>query len=206
MNADVLGQHDFERVLAFWFGAQRSDRLIAEEKSALWWKKQPEVDAQCRRLFEPTIEAAGAGRLDRWAHNARGRLALILLADQLPRNVYRDTARAFAFDDLARRHCLEGLERSDDLALRPIERVFFYLPLEHAESLELQRRSLQLYSTLARSAPADARALFDGFLKYARRHAEIIERFGRFPHRNALLGRLSTPEEPAFLGTPGYGF
>jgi uncharacterized protein (DUF924 family) len=195
-----------ETLLAFWFGEDADDATIAGRQAALWWKKNPAMDEQCRRLFLPQVEAAAAGRLDTWAASARGRLALILLTDQLPRNIWRGTARAFAADALAQRHCLEGLDAGEDRALRPVERVFFYLPLEHAESLPLQQRCVELFGALSGAVPAAARDRFDGYRDYALRHRDIIARFGRFPHRNAALGRASTPEETAFLATPGSAF
>ena len=209
MGDEQLSEQDslsIERLLEFWFGTQNEDQLIAAEKAALWWKKNHEVDEQCRSLFQPLVESAGAGTLDGWSATARGRLALILLTDQMPRNIYRGNARSFAFDATARAFCLNGLAQQADQALRPIERVFFYMPLEHSESLELQQRSVALFSTLATATTDAQRKLFDGYLDFAQRHRDIIARFGRFPHRNALLGRASTPEEADFLGSPGSSF
>ena len=135
------------------------------------------------------------------------RLALILLLDQLPRNIHRGTPAAFAQDPLARDLCLKGLSIGADKSLSPLERVFFYLPLEHAESREQQARSVALFEALAaEQAGTPAQATFAGFADFARRHQVIIERFGRFPHRNDILGRTSTPEEAAFLQQPGSGF
>ncbi|WP_234919664.1 DUF924 family protein, partial [Aeromonas veronii] len=134
-------------------------------------------------------------------------LALILLLDQLPRNIHRGTPAAFAQDPLARDLCLKGLSIGADKSLSPLERVFFYLPLEHAESREQQARSVALFEALAaEQAGTPAQATFAGFTDFARRHQVIIERFGRFPHRNDILGRTSTPEEAAFLQQPGSGF
>lgn len=195
-----------DELLVFWFGTQAGDDAVAAEKAALWWKKNLAIDEQCRRLFQPLVESAGAGALDHWTATPRGRLALILLTDQMPRNIYRGNARAFAFDATASASCLAGLEQHADAALRPIERVFFYLPLEHAESLALQERSVALFTTLAAAVPAGQRKLFDGYLDFAVRHRDIVARFGRFPHRNAVLGRASTPEEADFLGAPGSSF
>ncbi|HWQ37597.1 MAG TPA: DUF924 family protein [Burkholderiales bacterium] len=195
-----------QEILRFWFGSNADDAAAAAEKSRLWWSKDSAVDAQIRERFQDLVEAAGRGELTHWAATAHGRLALILLTDQFPRNIYRGTPRAFAFDPVARLQCQEGIAVGDDRTLRLIERVFFYLPLEHSESAEDQAQSVGLFSELANRAPAAQRALFDGFLDYAVRHRDIIERFGRFPHRNAILGRPSTPEEIAFLRTPGSSF
>ena len=131
---------------------------------------------------------------------------MIILADQFSRNMYRDTPRAFFSDPKARTWCKAGLENGADRTLRPIERIFFYLPMEHSESLDDQVRSVALCKELAESVPDAHRELFDGYLNYAVRHCEIVERFGRFPHRNAILGRESTDEEIAFLAKPGSSF
>ena len=195
-----------ESVLHFWFGSNVDDAAVASEKSKLWWSKDPALDSECNARFGDLVEAAGAGRLTGWTSTGRGRLALVLLTDQFPRNIYRGTARAFALDAAARTVCLDGLAAGVDRELRLIERVFFYLPLEHSESREHQERCVALFGELVTSAPPAQTELFDGFRKYALLHREIIERFGRFPHRNALLGRTSTPEEIAFLSTPGSSF
>ena len=195
-----------DTVHAFWFGPAADDEVIAGRQSRLWWRKDPDTDAHLRQRFAPWLARAAAHELDAWLGSPRGRLALILLTDQIPRNIYRDTARAFAFDPLARRWCEEGLAAGVDEALRPIERVFFYLPLEHSESLSDQQRAVALYRALAAGAPEGARKSFDVFLDFADRHLDVIKRFGRFPHRNKLLGRASTDREREFLAQPGSSF
>jgi uncharacterized protein (DUF924 family) len=195
-----------DEVLHFWFGSNADEAAVVAEKSRLWWSKDAAVDAECRARFLHLVEAAGQGKLDHWASSARGRLALILISDQLPRNIFRGTARAFAFDAAARAHCLEGVALAHDRELRLIERVFFYLPLEHSESLEDQERGVAAYEELAAAAPPEQKSTFAEFHRYAVLHRDIIARFGRFPHRNALLARASTPEETAFLATPGSSF
>lgn len=159
-----------------------------------------------RERFEPAVIAAGSGGLDDWASTARGRLALILLTDQLPRNIYRDTPDAFRLDPLARRLCCNGLERGDDRELRPIERVFFYLPLEHSENLDNQNRFVQLLKGLVAAVEPALTGTFEDFLDYGVRHRDVIARFGRFPHRNRILGRESTSKEREFLTQPGSSF
>lgn len=195
-----------DSIHAFWFGTDPDDQRVADEKAALWWSKHPDADREIKTRFEATLEQAVRGELDAWLEAPRGRLALILLADQFTRNMYRDTPRAFAYDAQARRWSCDGLERGIDGLLRPIERVFFYLPLEHSESIEDQQRAVALFGQLAQAVPERAKPAFQGFLDYAIRHRDIIERFGRFPHRNRILGRPSTPEEEAFLLQPGSGF
>ncbi|HJV87670.1 MAG TPA: DUF924 family protein [Noviherbaspirillum sp.] len=207
------GRQDFvdavmtpESIHAFWFGAEADDALVAQHNAALWWKKDARADDEIRRRFEPGVQAAARHELDSWSSTAAGCLALILLTDQFPRNMYRDTPQAFAFDLLARGWCRQGLQAGLHRLLRPIERVFFYLPLEHSESLADQEQCIALFRALLDELDAARRPAFEGFLDYALRHREVIARFGRFPHRNRILGRASTPEETAFLAQPGSSF
>ncbi|MDQ9169281.1 DUF924 family protein [Oxalobacteraceae bacterium R-40] len=193
-------------IRTFWFGTQPSDQAVIKECSHRWWSKNEAVDREIRQRFEPVMLLAKENALKHWAGEPQGLLALILLTDQFPRNAYRDTPQAFSFDPLARAWCKEGLQRGDHLRLRPIERVFFYLPLEHSESLADQEQSVALYEELIAGIDESQRAEFEGFLWFAKRHHEIIQRFGRFPHRNPVLGRESTPEEIAFLKEKGSSF
>ena len=194
-----------ESINAFWFGARIGDKE-ADDRARLWWSKHTAFDKEIRERFEPCTLQAARGELDAWAASPSGLLALILLLDQFPRNMYRDTPSAFAFDTRANARCKEGLRIGADRALRPIERVFFYLPLEHAESLEDQERAVALFEGLASEAAAKHKESFDGYLDYAIRHRDVIRRFGRFPHRNRILGRTSTEEELAFLQQKGSSF
>lgn len=198
-----------EQVLDFWFG-EDWDALpahqVAERQKKLWWSKNPEIDAQCRHRFETLVQQAAANQLDDWTEEARSMLALILLLDQMPRNIYRDTPQAFAFDQLARQCSHLALAMGLDQALPPLARVFLYLPLEHAEDLNDQQYVVQLMGSLAKAASGEDKAAFEGYADYARRHHAVIERFGRFPHRNRILGRASTPEEVQFLTQPGSSF
>ncbi len=159
-----------------------------------------------RSRFEDRVLAAGRRELDAWSETASGLLALILLTDQFPRNIFRGSPQAFQFDSLALNWCLSGLKSETDRSLRPIERVFFYLPLEHSESREHQERSVQLFTRLFQEVPAEQLDVFRKYLIFALRHRRIIDRFGRFPHRNGILERVSTPEEIAFLQEPGSRF
>ncbi|MFQ2073459.1 DUF924 family protein [Aeromonas veronii] len=197
----------WQPLLALWFGDEADDVLRATRQAPLWWGKSSETDALLASRFGELAEAAAKGSLAHWADTPSGRLALLLLLDQLPRNIHRGTPAAFAQDPLARDLCLKGLSIGADKSLSPLERVFFYLPLEHAESREQQARSVAQFEALAaEQAGTPAQATFAGFADFARRHQVIIERFGRFPHRNDILGRTSTPEEAAFLQQPGSGF
>lgn len=195
-----------EEILAYWFGSNPDDAGIAKEKKRIWWEADPAIDAEIRLRFGDLVEAAGRNELSDWAETPRGLLALILLTDQFPRNIHRRTPLAFAFDGAARTYCKHGIVRGFDLQLRPIERVFHYLPLEHSEALDDQRESVRLFSELAQLAPPEQKDLYAGYLKYAERHRDIVTRFGRFCHRNRILGRPSTAEEEEFLRQPGSSF
>lgn len=183
-------------VLDFWF---------ADENAVRWFRPDAEFDQTIRSRFASTLEAASSGSLDAWALTPHGWLALLIVLDQFSRNIYRGDARAFAQDGKAQSLALEGLERRDDEALAPLERVFAYLPLEHAEDLALQWRSVTLFRALALQSSPNARGQYENFLDYARRHCEVVTRYGRFPHRNEALGRPSTVDELAYLAE-GSGF
>lgn len=190
-------------VLRFWFGDGEADAVRDE-----WFKKSPAFDAEIEQRFAAEIEAALRGRLDHWQATTDGAVALVLLLDQFTRNSFRDTPRAFAGDaqalGVARRLVAMGRDR----ALPPLRRWFLYMPYEHAEDLAAQEECVRLFTALAAEVPpADALAgALAGALDYARRHAAVIRRFGRFPHRNAVLGRASTAEEAEFLREPGSRF
>lgn len=195
-----------ESILNFWFGTGTDEAAVAKAQASLWWRKKSEIDRQLADRFGPAVELAGSGALASWMETPRTALALILLTDQFPRNIYRGTAQAFASDRLALAACRHGLEVGQDRQLRPLERAFFYLPLEHSESMADQERSVGLFSALFQQAPQARMETFRGYLTYALRHRRVIERFGRFPHRNAALGRTSTEEEKRFLREPGSSF
>jgi uncharacterized protein (DUF924 family) len=195
-----------QSILGFWFGTEVDKLNTLRRQSALWWRKRAAVDDAIRLRFESWTARAAAGELDAWRDSPPGRLALILLCDQFPRNMYRSTPRAFACDRLARAWCVEGLELGMDASLRAAERVFFYLPLEHSESLADQERSVTLFRDLAERVAPALKPRFDGFLDFAVRHRDVIARFGRFPHRNRILERDSTPAEVAFLQQRGSSF
>lgn len=191
-------------VLEFWFGRGPVDAAHLAERSAFWFGGDDrEVvahnDALVRDTLEPMLAAASRGEFASWASSPKRRLALIILYDQVPRNAYRGTAAAFAFDREALALSVEGMQLAADAALDPLERLFFYLPLEHAESMEAQDASVQAMERLAREAPADLRAFCEECAGYARAHREIIVKFGRYPHRNAVLKRESTPAEREWL-------
>jgi uncharacterized protein (DUF924 family) len=186
-------------VLEFWFGPP--ERADIEELTSRWFRKDPAFDREIASRFGGLIERALTGELHDWAWQPGPALARILLLDQFTRNAFRDTPKAFAGDALALAAARQMVAQAQDMALPPLRRVFVYLPLEHAEDLAAQQEALRLFARLAEEVPALA-----GYADYARRHHEIVERFGRFPHRNAILGRASTPEEAEFLKQPGSGF
>lgn len=159
-----------------------------------WFKKSDAFDAQIRARFEETHHAAARGELDAWGETAEGALALLLLLDQFPRNMYRNSPHAFAADPLARAAAAKAIARGFDRAAAPDMRAFFYLPFEHSEDAEDQARSVALFA-----AAGDA-----DLLKWARLHADVIARFGRFPHRSRALARVTTPEEQDFLDAGGF--
>jgi uncharacterized protein (DUF924 family) len=195
-----------EEILDFWFGELDEAGNPPADRAALWWGGNSETDAELGVRFEEDVKAAAAGERDDWAETPQGALALLICLDQLSRNIYRDTPRAFEQDGRARYVALQGIEAGQDRELPPIQRVFFYMPLEHAEDQALQRRSVELFETLHSQSAADQRKTFRDFLEYAERHRDVVERFGRFPHRNVILGRDSTKEERTFLAGPGAPF
>jgi uncharacterized protein (DUF924 family) len=154
----------------------------------------------------PAVEAASRGELDAWLESPQSALALVISLDQFPRNIWRGTARAFAQDAQALRLARISLAKGHPRELATVEQGFLLMPFQHVESVELQRESVRLYEGIASDAPAPWQPLVETFLKFARLHLELIERFGRFPHRNAILGRASTPEEAAYLAAGGENF
>ena len=189
---------DFNEVLDFWFGSRGSPEFGRPRE--VWFKKSETFDDAIRTRFLDLHREAAGGRLLHWRAEAESLLALIVVLDQFSRNMFRGTERAFATDAQALEAAQLALAQGFDRSLLPVQRWFVYLPFEHAEDLAHQRRSLELFGEL-HNDPDSA-----GAIDYARRHYEIIERFGRFPHRNAILGRASTPEEIEFLQQPGSGF
>lgn len=196
----------WQPLLDWWFGPAGTAVQSAAEKQRLWFGKRDEQDAEASDRFGVLVEQALAGELQGWSADSRGWLAHVLLLDQLPRMIHRDTPLAFAGDARARELAEEGITLGWDRALSPLQRVFIYLVLEHAEDPLQQTRAVQLFGELAEGAGDAERALFAGFLDYARRHQQVIQRFGRFPHRNEILGRASSADELRFLAEPGSRF
>lgn len=189
----------WEDVLAFWFGDGLEKGWPGESRNRLWFRADRALDREIEERFGPLVEAALWQELVDWEGVARRRLALIILLDQFPRNIYRGRAEAFAGDHRAQTLVVEALARGMDEELPWIGRVFFYMPLMHAEDPDLQDQGVSAYRRLKENAPDDIAGQVDGNLKFAEEHRDIIRRFGRFPHRNRVLGRENTAEEEAFL-------
>ncbi len=186
-----------QEVLDFWFGRE-GEPGYGEFREA-WFRKDPEFDKLIRHRFEALYEEAAKGELDDWREEARSCLALVIVLDQFPRNMYRGDPRTYATDCKAQEIAAYAVDRALDRELPPFQRGFLYMPFMHSENVEHQRRSVELFRGLEGSVEGDS-------AKYAIRHMEIIERFGRFPHRNEILGRHTTPEEAEFLTQPGSSF
>lgn len=196
-----------ESILTFWFRESELSAPQIDRRMDTWFGEDPVFDLEIQKEFANEVEAASAGRLDHWAHEPRGRLALILLLDQFRRNIYRNTAKAFAKDKAALKLCVEGAMAKKDKSLSPIERVFFYMPLQHAESRKVQSKSVEIFNMLAEAVSPTMRETFGTIAQFAELHRDIVEQFGRFPHRNILLGRQNTPEENQYLASdaPDFG-
>ncbi|HLK71223.1 MAG TPA: DUF924 family protein [Steroidobacteraceae bacterium] len=199
-------------VLTFWFGQRPYRAAQVAHHARLWFgdpqapELTPQTDELIAERFGPLIRAAANGELSAWESSPRRRLALILLLDQFPRNVHRGTAAAFAQDSRALSLAISGMQFGADAALDPLERLFFYMPLMHAESMDVQEESVAAFRRLQDEAPPELRSQFDSALHYAQLHREVIARFGRFPHRNRILGRSDTPDEAAWLARDDAGF
>jgi uncharacterized protein (DUF924 family) len=191
-------------VRQFWFGKVPLKPEGVKARLALWFggtaEEQRRTDELVRSRFGALVERAAGGELTAWADSPRRRLSLILLLDQFPRHAYRGTQRAFAADRDALALTLSGMQSAADAALTPVERIFFYMPLQHAELRDAQEESVAAYRRLLNEAPEELKTLiFAQALESAELHRSIVARFGRFPHRNRVLGRRDTPEEEEFL-------
>jgi len=197
-------------VRRFWFGKLPLKPEGVPARLALWFgsgaEEQRQVDDLIRSRFGSLTERAAAGELASWADSPRRRLSLILLLDQFPRQIHRGTGRAFATDRDALALTLSGMQSAADAALSPVERIFFYMPLQHAELRDAQDESIAAYRRLLNEAPSDLEGMFASSLKYAELHRSIVARFGRFPHRNRVLGRANTAEEEEYLRQGGESF
>ena len=196
-----------ERILSFWFKEHELTAPQIDGRMDTWFGEDPDFDQEIEQTFSHDVEDASRGAIDYWAHQPRGRLALIILLDQFRRNLYRGSAEAFAKDKVALKLCVEGAMQKKDKGLTPIQRVFFYMPLQHAESRKVQSKSVEIYQRLAKAVSPTYRETFETVANFAELHHDIIQQFGRFPHRNQLLNRKNTPEEEGYLAgdAPTFG-
>ena len=194
---------DPEEVLSYWFpeGINDADLETLRREGKRWMQGGPEVDKEITERFGAVLEQARRGELDHWADTPRGRLALIIVLDQFSRNIYRGSPLSYAQDEKALKPALEGIDLGMDQELTPIERRFFWLPLGHSEDLALHERSVRYAEEEAASATPHQRVMAEFGVSQAKAARSVIERFGRHPHRNEILGRTSTPEELEYLRT-----
>lgn len=198
-------QARIDAILSFWFRKQELSAPQIDRRMDLWFGADSVLDLEIEKEFADDVEAACDGRLDHWAAEPEGRLALIIIIDQFRRNIYRNTAAAFSKDRLALKLCVEGAVEKKDKGLTPIQKVFFYMPLQHAESRKVQAKSVELYNRLAESVSPTYRETFLTVAQFAELHKDIIDQFGRFPHRNTILNRENTAEENEYLTTDDTG-
>jgi uncharacterized protein (DUF924 family) len=196
-----------DAILSFWFMEQELSAPQIDGRMDTWFGEDPVFDEEVAKEFTEDVDRASEGKLDHWAHESRGRLALILLLDQFRRNIFRNTPEAFEKDKAALKLCVEGAMEKKDKGLPPIHKVFFYMPLQHAESRKVQAKSREIYQRLVEAVSPTYRETFETIAQFAELHADIVERFGRFPHRNRLLERENSPEENEYLAgdSPGFG-
>jgi uncharacterized protein (DUF924 family) len=197
---------DWQAVHTFWFGDATHDPARSEARSAFWFRSAPKTDDLVRERFATSVAAAARGDLDAWRDEPRSALARVIVLDQFPRNIWRGTAEAFAHDAKALLAAEGSLAQGHLASLSPVEQGFLVMPFQHVESLERQQESVRLYRGIVEAAPAPWKRVVGNFLKFAQLHLELIERFGRFPHRNAILGRTPTANEAAYLAAGGESF
>ena len=195
-----------EDILAFWFADAEDDPSKAEQRSAFWFKSQRETDELIKQRFAPAVRDAGRGLFSDWESQPRSRLALIILLDQFPRNIYRGTPAAFQYDTQALDLTRRGIAAGHLWTLATVEQAFMLMPFQHVEDLAAQREGMMLFERMLERAAPEWRSFAEGIVKYARMHLELVERFGRFPHRNAILGRASTPAEEEYLRSHSESF
>lgn len=197
---------DINKVLCFWFGTEADQKEIISQQSGLWWCKDANADLDIKERFGELYQSAINDELGDWLNSIKGQLALIIVLDQFSRVINRDSPDAFSQDSKALKIALEGIGKNYDGSLRFIERVFYYMPLEHSENLDNQSQCVALFQKLLFEVPEDLKGGFEGYLQFSEKHKEVIERFRRFPHRNKVLNRISSAEELEFLIQPGSSF
>ena len=202
-----MSETEIQRVLNFWFSDSELDAIKIDSRMNRWFGSDEKLDREIEAGFGDLVHKASKGALMDWAETPEGRLALIILLDQFRRNIFRGTAEAYARDRLALKICVEGTVNGHYKKLSPMQRMFFFMPLQHAESLKVQENSVRVYSTLAKRVSDTLKETFLTTAQFAELHRDIIERFGRFPHRNPALGRENTPDENTYLSgeAPSFG-
>lgn len=188
-----------EEVNRFWFGRVEQTIVPSENRAKIWFGEDQLVDIEIQTRFGDQLRRAVIGECEVWQQSAHGQLALIIMLDQFSRHIHRDSALAFAHDRRALEICADGIAHKFDHELSLIERVFFYFPLLHSEHIQHQNESIRAYEMLTELAFMETKIIYESFLKFAHHHYSIIERFGRFPQRNAILQRESTPDELRYL-------
>lgn len=188
-----------KEILNYWFGHVEETVIPSENRARIWFGENKDIDKTIHESFSEDLEHAVLGDYADWEKTARGQLALILVLDQFARHIYRGKPSAFASDDYALKICTQGMEREFDHSLTLIERVFYYFPLLHSEDLFYQEAAMRSYEALVTFSLPETKIIYESFFKFANHHYNIIRRFGRFPQRNAVLARESTPEELQYL-------
>lgn len=189
-------------ILDYWFADLNLTPSYFDERLRLWFEKSKDTDAYIKKNFEKDVEAAARGELSSWEETPEGLLALIILLDQFSLNLYRGQDKAYLQSQMAIRLSEKMIETGWVETLTPGEKLFVYLPFEHSEDMKYQRRSVELFRTMAEEAPLNLKNELDFFVDFAERHFRVVEKFGRFPNRNAAFSRESTPEEEEFLASP----
>ncbi len=202
-----MNEQEIQRVLDFWFTDCQRDAPNIDARMDRWFGSDAALDEQIRVEFSGMLERAAAGELDSWSSSPTGRLALIILLDQFSRNIYRGTAQAYAQDHKSLKLCIEGTVDGAYKPLSPEQQLFFFMPLQHAESRKIQEKSVSVYQALAKRVSETLRETFNTSAHFAELHRDIIAEFGRFPHRNGVLGRENTAAEEEYLSgeAPSFG-
>lgn len=195
-----------DEILLYWFGNIDKNQTSDLAKQKMWFTKSENTDQEIKKNFAEDVINANNGNYDSWKQDADSSMALVILLDQFTRNIYRNTPESFSGDPKALNIAIESINNGFDKMFHPIKRFFFYMPFEHSEDIEMQKQSLKLFNKLMHDSPDELKSTMSGFKDYAQKHYDVIERFGRFPHRNKILGRESTIEEIEFLKQPNSSF
>lgn len=201
-----INKKHLEDLYQFWFKNISLDQNYINERMGLWFKKDDHTDQYMRDTYSPLLEVTSSVNLEELLKTPKDYLSFIILCDQVPRNSFRNTPKSFEFDQLALKATLFGLDHKIDQSLNTIEKLFFFLPLEHSEEINRQKQSLEKFKELMDNSPENLKGFSTNLYNYAVKHFEIIERFHRFPHRNSIINRPSTNEELEFLTQPGSSF